>query len=174
MAERAGTAHAGGRGQMIPIELKQRLGDPGHRLPKDARSAEIGDKIENVKAVKAPADLPPEGKALWEEVLPVLSHYGGLRTVDLPALKSMCQMWARAERAAAVVNEQGMFTQGSTGQMVPHPAIKIESEARSMFLKHAQEFGLTWIARSRLGLQEATRNAVLAGLEGKVGANPRG
>lgn len=155
----------------MPIELKQRLGDPGHRLPKGAKSAEVG---ESITPVEPPADIPPEGQAMWMEVLPVLSHYGGLRTVDLPALKSMCLMWARAEKANQVLNEQGYFTQGSTGQMVEHPAIRMERDARMAFLRHAEQFGLTWIARSRLGLSEATRSAVLAGLEASVGSNPRG
>ena len=155
----------------MPIELRKRLGDPGHRLPKEAESAQIGDELE---PVAPPADMPEQGKILWMEVLPVLARYGGLRTVDLPALKSMCLLWARAERAAQVLNEQGYFTQGSTGQMVAHPAVKMEQEARMLFLRHAEQFGLTWIARSKLGLSEATRSAVLAGLEGKVGANPRG
>jgi P27 family predicted phage terminase small subunit len=155
----------------MPIEIKQRLGDPGHRLPKDARSAEIG---ESITPTAPPLDLPPEGQELWMEVLPVLANYGGLRSVDLPALKGMCQLWAMAERAQQTLNEQGYFTQGSTGQMVAHPAYKIVLETRAAFLKHAEQFGLTWIARSRLGLNEATRHAVLAGLEGKLGANPRG
>jgi P27 family predicted phage terminase small subunit len=122
----------------MPIELRKRLGDPGHRLPKNAESAPIGETIE---PVAPPEDLPPEGQALWREVLPVLANYGGLRMVDLPALKSMCVLWARAERAAAVLNEQGYFTQGSTGQMVAHPAVKMESEARMLFLRHAEQFG---------------------------------
>lgn len=155
----------------MPIELALRLGDPGHRLPKDARSADIGESIE---PVAPPQDLPPEGQELWMEVLPVLSNYGGLRSVDLPALKGMCQLWAMAERAQTSLNKQGYFTTGSTGQMVAHPAIKVVLEARNAFLRHAEQFGLTWIARSKLGLSEATRGAVLAGLEGKIGANPRG
>jgi len=155
----------------MPIPLKRRLGDPGHRLPKDARDAEIGESIE---PVEPPEDLPQPGKDMWMEVLPVLARYGGLRSVDLPALKSMCRMWATAELAAEVLNEQGYFTAGSTGQMVAHPAVRLEMDARNAFLRHAAEFGLTWIARSKLGLSEATRSAVLAGLEGKIGTNPRG
>lgn len=154
-----------------PIELSQRLGDPGKRLPKDARSAPIG---ESITYAEPPEDMPTEGQLLWKEVLPVLANYGGLRSVDLPALKSMCLMWARAERLHKVLNEQGYFSQGSTGQMVAHPALKEERESRQAFLRHAEQFGLTWIARSRLGLSEATRHAVLAGLEGQVGSNPRG
>lgn len=155
----------------MPISLAQRLGDPGHRLAKDAKEAEIGESIE---IVAPPADLPEDGQKMWMDVLPVLARYGGLREVDLPALKSMCRLWAIAEDSAKVLNEQGHYTTGSTGQMVAHPAIKVEQEARMGYLRHASEFGLTWIARSRLGLSEATRNALLAGLEGKVGANPRG
>lgn len=169
--------HKGGRGKMIPIELRQRLGDPGHRTPKDAKSAEIGTEVSeaNISEVIAPPpDLPKPGQELWMEVVPVLAHYGGLRTADLPAIKSMCSLWATAEMALAVLNEQGRFTAGSTGQMVAHPAVKMEQDARSMFLRHAEQFGLTWIARSKLGLSEATRSAVLAGLEGALGHNPRG
>lgn len=155
----------------MPIELKQRLGDPGKRLPKDAASAEIGETME---PVAPPDDIPVQGKDLWMEVLPVLARYGGLRTVDLPALKAMCMAWARAEICADILNRQGYFSKGSTGQTIPHPAFKMEQDARSVFLKFAEQFGLTWISRSKLGLSEATRSAVLAGLEGKIGANPRG
>lgn len=155
-----------------PIELKRRLGDPGKHLPAGVNeSAQIGDEI---VPIEPPDDLPPEGADLWREVLPTLAKYGGLRSIDLPALKAMCIAWARAQRASAVLDKQGYFTTGSTGQMVAHPAMKVEQEYMSVFLRYATEFGLTWIARSRLGLNEATRQAILSGMDKNLGANPRG
>lgn len=154
----------------MPLELAHRLGDPGHRN-RGIESADIGSSIE---VVAPPETLPPEGQRMWEDVLPVLAKYGGLREVDLPAIYAMCLHWARAQRLSEVANRQGYFTQGSTGQMVIHPAVKESREEMSAYLKYAREYGLTWIARSALGLSEATRSAVLAGLEGQIGSNPRG
>lgn len=154
----------------MPLELAHRLGDPGHRN-KGVASAEVGNSI---TPVAPPKTIPPEGQELWHEVLPVLAKYGGLRDVDLPALEGMCIHYARAKRLEAVVNKQGYFSTGSTGQMVVHPGIKEAREERAAFLRIAKEFGLTWISRSALGLSEATRSAVLAGLEGQIGTNPRG
>jgi P27 family predicted phage terminase small subunit len=152
-----------------PIELKKKLGDPGKRLPKDAKSVEL----DRISEVRPPDDLLPEGRELWEEIMPVFERYGALNSTDLPAIKAMCTAWARGQRLARVLDEQGYFSQGSTGQMVEHPAAKMEREYMAVFLRYASEFGLTWIARSRLGLTEATRQAIMRGMDANLGANPR-
>lgn len=154
----------------MPIELAHRLGDPGHRN-RDVQPADVGTSID---VIDPPDSLPPEGQDMWRDVLPTLAKYGGLRDVDLPAIYAMCTHWARAQRLTAVLNEQGYSQTGSTGQMVTHPFLRESREEFAAYLRYAREFGLTWIARSQLGLSEAHRSAVLAGLEGDIGSNPRG
>jgi P27 family predicted phage terminase small subunit len=154
-----------------PVELTRRLGNPGHRTGLPEQSAPIGNEV--AETVEAPADLPPPGQDLWREVIPTLSKYGGLRSADLPALKAMCVAYARMVLAGQVLNAEGYFTLGSTGQQVAHPAFKMEQEASATFLRYAQQFGLTWLARSNLGLSEATRQQVLAQMGQTVGKNPR-
>lgn len=152
-----------------PVELTRRLGDPGHRGVGQAVSAPLGDEI---IAAEAPAALPPHARALWDEVVPILSRWS-LRSTDLPAIEAMCMAYARMMQARDVINRQGLFSLGSTGQMVEHPAFKIEQQASRTFLSYAQQFGLTWVARSQLGLSEATRGAILSTMSEKMGASPR-
>lgn len=85
----------------------------------------------------------------------------------------MCVAYARMVMAGQVINQEGAFTLGSTGQMVAHPAWKMEQEASANFLRYAQQFGLTWLARSNLGLTEATRQTLLAQMDRTVGKNSR-
>lgn len=152
-----------------PVELTRRLGNPGHRSNLPAESAPLGDAI---VSAEPPPSLPPYGRALWDEVVPILARYS-LRSTDLPAIEAMCQAYARMKQATDVINRQGLFSLGSTGQMVEHPAFKIEQQASRTFLTYAAQFGLTWVARSNLGLTEATRADILTKMEDRMGAQPR-
>lgn len=152
-----------------PVELTRRLGNPGHRSELPVASAPIGDVVE---AATPSVELPPYARALWDEVVPVLARFS-LRTTDLPAIEAMCMAYARMMQARDVINRQGLFALGSTGQMVEHPAFKIEQQASRTFLAYAGQFGLTWVARSNLGLTEATRGEILSRMSDKMGVSPR-
>lgn len=153
-----------------PVELQRRLGNPGHR-PLPERSEPVGAEV--LPDVPPPEGLHPIAEAHWREIVPVLFRHGGVREVDLPALKALCVAWARMELTSRVLDQAGYFAQGSTGQAAKHPAWDMWVAASGLYLRYAQEFGLTWIARSRLGLNEATRESIQRGIEQHLGANSR-
>lgn len=127
-----------------PIEQARREDNPGKRhLPEPLR-------IGGPALIEAPADLPSEGKALWDDIVPRLYQAGLLDAVDGAALKIMCEQWAIAERALKVVRKQGYFTRGSTGQMTEHPALAIVARAHATFRQYAELFGMAPAARARM------------------------
>src|SRR5205085_177510 len=66
------------------------------------------------------------------------------------ALQAMCVQWARAQMATKVIGRHGYFALGSTGQIVEHPALAIERHAHGLFLRFAEQYGLTAAARARI------------------------
>jgi hypothetical protein len=70
-----------------------------------------------------------------------------------------------------VIATDGHFVRGSVGQLREHPAIRIEREATAMFLKIAEHYALTPVARTRLGLAELHRRTLAQEMGGAFG-NP--
>ena len=127
-----------------PVEQKLREGNPGQRrLPEPLRFGEPG-------SLEPPALLPPEGRELWNEFVPLLAQQRIVDVVDRAALTVLCLQWARCCQAAAVLAEQGLFVLGSTGQPVEHPALAIERQADALLLRYCEQYGLTAAARARI------------------------
>lgn len=126
-----------------PIEQKIREGNAGHRaLPEPLKL--------NSGAPRKPDNLPPAGERLWDEIVPVLSGAGIIDRVDGAALTALCVQWGRAESARELVAVQGEYVPGSMGQLVEHPAIGVERAAHAMFLRFAEQYGMTAAARARI------------------------
>jgi P27 family predicted phage terminase small subunit len=133
----------------------------------------LAPKIEKNRAPKPPPDLPKEGKELWDEVIPWLTEVNAVQLIDLPAVKAMCVAWAQAERLRKVLDEQGYFTLGSMGQQIVHPAFGAYQNASRLFLSHAQEFGMTTVARTRLGLMDVQRKSIAQEMDWTLGPSTR-
>jgi P27 family predicted phage terminase small subunit len=97
-----------------------------------------------------PADLPPEALEFWSDTVDLLCNTGIVHMADRSALIALSVQWARAERARKVLFEEGYFALGSMGQIVEHPALAIERSAHAMFLRFAEQYGLTPIAREKI------------------------
>ncbi len=78
-----------------------------------------------------------------------------LDLIDEVALRMLATQYARWCQAGRVVAVDGHFARGAAGQLREHPAVKIEREAHGLFVKTAEQFGLTPMARTRLGLTAA-------------------
>jgi P27 family predicted phage terminase small subunit len=125
-----------------PIEQARREGNPGkRRLP---------DPLKVKGVPQPPDDLPAAGKELWAELVEALARWHLLDQVDRAALTAVCTQWARAEAARQVIRRKGMFSTGSTGQIVEHPAVGIERAAHAMLVRFLGEFGGTAVARTRI------------------------
>jgi P27 family predicted phage terminase small subunit len=116
-----------------------------------------------------PADLPRDARDFWRLTVTRLIEVGMLDLVDDVALRMLSTQYARWRQAGRVVADDGHFVRGSVGQLREHPAIRIEREAHGLFLKTAEQFGLTPMARTRLGLAELHRRSLHTEMESALG-----
>lgn len=149
-----------------PLEVRQREGT----LRPDRHG------VAPVRITPAPPDIsePPEhldetAKEFWREAVPILAQVGLVSTVDKAALELAATQYARAKQAARVVKEQGHLARGSTGQLVEHPSLRTEREAATVFLRFAEHYALTPVARTRLGLAEMQRRSLQQEMEESLG-----
>jgi P27 family predicted phage terminase small subunit len=150
-----------------PIEQRVRQGNPQRRpLP---APVVVGERVDQLEP---PADLPEEAREAWREVVPKLSESGLLQGVDRLALELMFTQYARAKQAGRVVAEQGHVALGSTGQITEHPSMATERNATNLFAKFMEQYGLTPVARTRLGLAELERVSLAKQMERELGPNP--
>jgi P27 family predicted phage terminase small subunit len=152
-----------------PREERIRQGNTQHRpLPEPllvAGRPDLGELAE------PPDHLPEDAKALWRDSVERLIEVGIVDRVDVPVLETLCTQYARLRQAQRVIATDGHFVRGSVGQLREHPAIRIEREATAMFLKIAEHYALTPVARTRLGLAELHRRTLAQEMGGAFG-NP--
>ena len=120
--------------------------------------------------MEPPADLPRDAKALWRQHVAPLAEIGVVDRCDRPALEALCVAYARAKQAGRVIAVDGVFSAGSMQQLRAHPAIKIEADAWQSYLRLAEHFGMTPVARVRLGLAELNRRSLAHELHDQLGA----
>lgn len=161
-----------------PLELHAAAaGGIGKRSPIShypvAEPVLLSAKLDATNLPDPPADMPDEGVSLWHEVLPWLVQVNVIQTIDLAVFAQMCRVYAQAEAARKVLDEQGYFALGAGGQLSEHPAMKILQTAQMMFLRHAGEFGMTTMARTRLGLMDVQRRSIQQDMEWTLGPSTR-
>jgi len=93
--------------------------------------------------------------------------------IDAAAIRHMCLVYARAEEAHAILNQEGLLSVGYKGQPVEHPAVRIYERSSALFLRYAEQFGLTTLARTRLGLIDVKRLSIQHSVNDSLGPNPR-
>jgi P27 family predicted phage terminase small subunit len=141
-----------------PREQRVLEGNPGKRpLPEPVV---LGGRPDLKEMIEPPSHLHPDAKDFWKDSVVRLVEVGILDRVDTPALEQLATQYARIRAAQRVIDEAGYFARGSTGQIKEHPALKIEERATNLFLKLAEHYGLTAIARTRLGLAELHRRSL--------------
>jgi P27 family predicted phage terminase small subunit len=150
-----------------PVEQKQLEGNPGKRpLPEPLLVA----GRPNVNELDEPPEhLPKEAKDFWRDSVTRLIEVGIIDRVDVPVLEQMAVQYARIRQAQRVLAVDGHFVPGSVGQLREHPALKVEKEATTLFLKMAEHYALTPIARTRLGLAELHKRTLAKELQEGLG-----
>lgn len=113
--------------------------------------------------------MPDDGKDLWRNEIQRLVEVGAIDRVDRPALELLCITYAHARQAQRVVAKVGHFAFGSRGQPREHPALKIYREETAAFYRMAENWGLTPLARTRLGLAEVHRRSLEAEMDDALG-----
>lgn len=159
-----------------PAEIRRREAATGGTLSQHAVPEIVVPGGRPTVAPPAPRHLrDPYALELWNELSIGLHELGVLGNLDLPMLAALCIQYARLRRAQDVVDQEGMFALGSMGQVVAHPALKMEREATRLLLSLAAEYGLTPSARARLGLDMLLGARIQRKLEASddLGPQPR-
>lgn len=148
-----------------PVEQRRREGNPGRRpLPEPVV---VAGRVQNLDP---PDGLPPDALEAWERIVPTLAEVGILDGIDSMALEALCTQFARAKEAGRIIAREGYTAKGSMGQLVEHPAVSTERAAYAMFLRFAEQYALTPVARTRLGLAELQRRSMQAEMTDSLGA----
>ena len=98
----------------------------------------------HLRAIQAqglpPDDFTDEQKAIWAQVCNDLGER--LLGTNWGIVEAAVVALSRARDARRVITRNGMFSEGSKGQLVRHPALAIEREQTLLFFKLASKLGL--------------------------------
>src|SRR4051812_12329026 len=98
--------------------------------------------------VKPPADFTQEGRKLWLATQRQCKRQGTWTDTDAVTLERYCRS-VLLSRAASRAAQAEPFVKSVTGQLVPHPAVKVAREAATDAHRFATSLLLTPEARSR-------------------------
>lgn len=151
-----------------PAAIKRRDGNPGRRPIVD--EARVGSMVARVEDFPAPASLPESAANVWREIVPEVVELGLVRSVDTTALEALARAVARAREAEALLDRDGVVIEGARGNLVAHPAERIARDSWALALRIAGEYGLTAVARLRVGAavlhQRSLADELLSVLDG--------
>lgn len=127
-----------------PTVLKEVTGNPGRRpLPK-------GEPKPDATMPSCPTWLGREGKAEWRRLAGELHRIGLLTRVDRAALAAYCQAWDDFYHSTKDIAARGLVVDTGRGH-VRNPSTLVKANAVQQLLAGASQFGLTPVARARMG-----------------------
>lgn len=88
----------------------------------------------------------------WDKVATMLHADDMLSDRFLSALEALCNVWQRWWEAKQNVDATGLTFTTDTGQTKQNPAVAIEKECLSLWLRFLQEFGYT--PRASMAIKE--------------------
>ena len=87
---------------------------------------------------EAPKTLSKEARNLWDSIV---KNYE-FDVVGLPILQNALESYDRMKAASKILNKEGLVVKDRFKFPRPHPAVKIELEARLCMLRHLRALGL--------------------------------
>ena len=92
----------------------------------------------------------PSLSTLWDRVVPELDSAGLISPADGPGLELMLRHYLLAGQAFDQVGESVVVKDHHVaGGLKKHPAEAVFRSESDMFLRYAQQFGMTFVARAR-------------------------
>lgn len=126
------------------------------------QAAEVAIAAPGPALPEPPADLMPDAQEMFRRVVAELTPRG-LREADLEAISMMCYSACLHQEARRKLAETGILVKGPRGPMV-NPLVKVARDEAAIYLRLANEFGLTLAARLRLGLIQLAGESILTSL----------
>lgn len=99
---------------------------------------------------EAPAFLDAQARALWDQLVPVLTTMRVFSVADATAFATVCQQYSRWQTAEDAVKTLGLLIPSGNGSLKTNPAVGIAREAMAACLRGLVEFGCTPSSRSRV------------------------
>ena len=152
-----------------PKPVEQRMREGTHRADRHPEAIVVAGRPVPAELATPPAHLPPDAKEFWKDAIVKLAEAGIVDFVDIPAFEMLATQYARVREAGRVVAKEGHLVPGSVGQPREHPALRIERDATKEFLKLAEHFALTPVARTRLGLAGLQAKTMAAEMDDTLG-----
>jgi P27 family predicted phage terminase small subunit len=127
----------------------------------------IGDvrELDAANAAGMPSDFAGREKRIWEDVESHLKAKGLWDKVYSELLERYIRALTRAAEARKEEAEEGSVTEGSTGQLVTHPAVKRARDAEHDALDLAKELLITPAAQLRHEKEAAPPDDEIGGAE---------
>lgn len=100
-----------------------------------------------------PEDLTPAAAVIWKEFSPHLA--GIVRVTDCPLLVQLCELYAELKEDLETVRREGRTQVHPTiGHLQNHPLLSRISDARRHIVAISSQFGLSPVARAKVGAPE--------------------
>ena len=132
------------KGRRKPTAIKKLQGNPGNRP--------LNENEPKPKAVlaKAPQDLTPAAKKIWNQMSPMLYRIGVLTEADTTGLAMLCSAFALWLQAEKTLKKDGYTVSSPNGYEIPNPWFSIRNVAYQQTKDLLIQFGLTPSSRSKI------------------------
>jgi P27 family predicted phage terminase small subunit len=127
--------------------LKRLEGNPGKRKLNDAEPIPVG-------VLKKPSFVTDVAAEEWDRIIAAMPP-GFYTPADTSTLTVYVCAWAMHRNAVLIIEREGMFSTGATGQTIAHPAIAIITTQAAIILKAGDRLGMSPAARTRLQMPNA-------------------
>jgi P27 family predicted phage terminase small subunit len=127
----------------VDLEQVEGSGKNGRIIIGDVRAADIAD------AAGMPSEFVGRERRIWEDVEHYLRTKGLWNKVYSELLERYIRALTRAREARETEEQEGTTAEGSTGQTVVHPVVKIARDAEHDALDLAKELLITPAAQLR-------------------------
>lgn len=125
-----------------PTILKELADNPGkHPLNKNEPKPK--------GSPKAPKEMGVAAKRIWNRLV-VFMPKGVWTPLEEGQLSAYCNAQATEEECARILNNSPMLVAGSQGQMVPHPLLRVRSDAARLMIQLSSKLGLDPHSRQAL------------------------
>ncbi len=129
------------------------------KLPSHLQAVPDASKAADTAASAVPAVAPTKPKAveedrelsaLWDDIVPELDRAGLVTVSDGPSIELALRHFLMARQAAAAVGGVvAVSDHHNGGTLKKNPAEAVFRAESDMFLKYAQQLGMTFVSRAR-------------------------